>query len=639
MDLYVKASGLKESSLSLREEMNREHEHEAVEISLLKRSIRRMTGESGFLPKVVRSSEIRSDYLKEVVEAVVGRMPRDTIAQKAFRVAAETRLAMIDLIETEIDVPTTLEALEKRVADTVSEKLAEAIEGDPQATDQLLAALLQMSLIEVRSVLKQNKIDDFRALARALRVTSVEPSAGAQTPKYSTAEFGNLERSVRAAEKLEQILEKQVKGLLRSKGLRATELEGITVSFLVKPRNSLVAIEKQVLDELQKKTRVPSPEEVVQLLAARDSISKAPQGQPGSSTFYEMSQQRRYGEIGSLVQKDLVWHFVSSILTNLTRVVETYVRSKQDLLRMRALLKSMREDSQSEFQYVQEEILVDVMSNRILEMKCVFPELDAKTVCVWMHARLSSSDLRTAESSLASSPSPVFEGIVQSSLKLDGLEFDNYAIAFDVMQRFLNKQHQAVVAREQLAVEARIQERDLAESKKKSLDPLEFIYTKAHTVFRAISRVGAKGLEWGPTDDAKCCNLLAFYVKSNRGRPVCQVCGEAQTTGACATHGKGHMNVSNDFDNLAVFVMRAISDIKSGLIGPTSKPFGWEEARSVVQREMSGLKRGGKLTSRTNTKELMPGEINYVVGPAIAAVIGKYFNESLMYAARGADIA
>jgi hypothetical protein len=65
----------------------------------------------------------------------------------------------------------------------------------------------------------------------------------------------------------------------------------------------------------------------------------------------------------------------------------------------------------------------------------------------------------------------------------------------------------------------------------------------------------------------------------------------------------------------------------------------WDKAKSTIDREIGILKRKGKLTSKTNLKELLPGEINYIIGPALSAVIGKYFNESLVYAARRADIA
>ena len=85
--------------------------------------------------------------------------------------------------------------------------------------------------------------------------------------------------------------------------------------------------------------------------------------------------------------------------------------------------------------------------------------------------------------------------------------------------------------------------------------------------------------------------------------------------------------------------MNAITSIKISLLGKSAEPMTWDEARTIVQREISSLKRKGKLTSKTNLKELLPGEINYIVGPTISSVVGKYFNESLEYAARSVGFA
>jgi hypothetical protein len=101
------------------------------------------------------------------------------------------------------------------------------------------------------------------------------------------------------------------------------------------------------------------------------------------------------------------------------------------------------------------------------------------------------------------------------------------------------------------------------------------------------------------------------------------------------------MKEATDMDNLAVFIMRGIYEIKDGLVGTGkgAEPMPWDKAKSAVDREIGILKRKGKLTSKTNLKELLPGEINYVIGPAMCAIVGEYFNDSLVYAARRADIA
>jgi hypothetical protein len=373
----------------------------------------------------------------------------------------------------------------------------------------------------------------------------------------------------------------------------------------------------------------------------REQVQSGALSNLGISSARDFSQQRIEEETTASIRLDIVWHFTTSILTNLTRVVESYIRSKQDLLRVKALLKSIYEDTDTSLQFLREEILIDLSSMRIYEMKIVHPELDATTICTWMHARLSSKDMMAAGKDLETTTSPVFDGIIDKSLDMNSLEFDNYAIAFDIMQRFLKQERLEKIAKEEYAFEAKEKETRAIESKKVGIDVLMYLHNKAATVFRAIGRVGTKGLEWSQSDTTKCSNLLAYYIKNNRGRLICTACGAVTKDGNCPQHKTSFIKEANDTENLSIFIMRALFELKEGLIGAGkgTEPMPWDKAKSTIDREISILKRKGKLTSKTNLKELLPGELNYIVGPALSAVIGKYFNESLVYAARRADIA
>jgi hypothetical protein len=348
----------------------------------------------------------------------------------------------------------------------------------------------------------------------------------------------------------------------------------------------------------------------------------------------EMGLQRIQAANVASLPYDFAWHFMIQLFTNLTRVVEIYLRSRQDLLRIKALLKSIYEGTEAELQHLREEILIDVTSNRIYEMKCIFPEMDADSICTWMHARFSSLNVTGSKTELQSTSSPVFEGFVDEPLKLAGLEFDNYAIAFDLMQRFLVKERKKKDTKAELALASKMEEQEAISKRRGQLDVLSWIDTKAHTVFRAIGRVSPKGIEWSKNDDIKCSNLLAFYIKVNRGKQICSSCGQDAKDNKCDRHGKGNIINADDIANLAIFLKHAITSIKVGLIGSGAEPMTWEEARSIIQREINAMKRKGKITSKTNLKELMPGEINHIVGPTISAVVGKYFNDSLVYASR-----
>ncbi|MFW9794590.1 MAG: hypothetical protein ACFFEE_09830 [Candidatus Thorarchaeota archaeon] len=639
-ELYAKASGLKESAMSLREELLREHPSEVPETTVLKMGIEKIFGKVEYAKCRLIDAIIPPRSWDAIASDVAARFCRRTEDLKGLRNSNEIRIALLLVLEEEFDTPTTLEEYEKRLGIVVSGPIAEILTADAETILDTLSRILHVTPDDVRAQLRRKGISDPTVIGPGLQALATEPVVDSSKPEVSKEELEQLERSLRTLEKMERLLDGPVKGLLRSKGYWSAELEKISIDLFTKDRSKLVGIEIEILEELKKKMRVPLPEEVVRLLGVREQVRTGALSSLGISSARDFTQQRTEEETVLALRMDIIWHFTIGILTNLTRVVESYIRSKQDLLRIKALLKSIYEDTESGLQYLREEILIDLQSMRIYEMKVNFPELDAQTICTWMHARLSSKDMMAAKD-LETSVSPVFEGIVDKSLDMSSLEFDNYAIAYDIMHRFLKQERLEKLAKEEFALETKEKEKRRLESKKEGIDVLMYLHNKALTVFRAISRVGTKGLEWSQNDTTKVANLLAYYIKNNRGRLICTACGSVPVDGKCKQHGTNFIKDSTDIDNLSIFIMRSIYEIKEGLIGTGRgvEPMPWDKAKSTVDREIAALKRKGKLTSKTNLKELMPGELNYIIGPALSSVVGKYFNESLVYAARRADIA
>jgi len=640
-ELYVKASGLKESALSLRDELLREHPSEVPEITILRMGLDKILGRIEYAKGRLIDASIPVKSWDEITLAITERFCKPVDTLKGLKNAHEMRIHLLEALEDEFDIPTTLDGYESRIGMIVTTKAAEILSVEPNHALDTISCFLNVDVDEIKAQLRRKGISDQSIIGPGLKSLTSEHTSETEKPRVSKEEFEMLERSLKTLEKIEHTLDGPVKGMLRSRGLRATELDKIGIELFTKDRSKLVGIETEVLDALNKKIRVPPPEEIVRLLKTREDVKSGALSSLGISSARDFSQQRTEEETIQSLRLDLIWHFTIGMLTNLTRVVESYIRSKQDLLRIKSLLKSIYEDTDVVMQFLREEILIDLVSMRIYEMKVVYPELEAKTICSWMHARFSNKDMIAAGKDLEISTSPVFEGIVDNSLDMSNLEFDNYAIAYDIMQRFLKQERLEKLAKEEFAFEAKQKEKRRIEEKKEGIDVLMYLHNKARTVFRAISRVGTSGLEWTPNDTTKCANLLAYYIKTGRGRKICSACGSVPSDVKCPQHGGNFMKDSTDMDNLSVFIMRSLFEIKEGLIGEGRgvEPMSWDKAKSTVEREIGILKRRGKLTSKTNLKELMPGEINYVIGPAICAIVGKYFNESLVYAARRADIA
>jgi len=638
-EIYEKASGLKESSLTLREELLKEREPEIPETAVLLRCITRLLGHTTYLQGPLSPGDIDNSKWEEIARAVTQNIAKSGQGLQALRKAHQIRLEALDAIEREFQTPTSLEEFENRVGDFLAKRIAEEIAANPNDAYFLLGHLLGLNPNDVKAALRPKGIASPTDLVSGFgALTAGAPEDVGRTP----AEKGDLEdmdRSLKTLDKIEQTLEKSVKGMLRSRGLKSSELDKISLQLLTKERSSLIGIEIVVLEQLKKMVRVPPPQEIARLIKLREDVQKGALTSSGVSSGPQVSRQLKQDETIRSLKLDIVWHLMIGLFTNLTRVVEMYVRSKQDILRIKALLKSIYEKTESELQVYREEILFDFAIVRIQEIKCICPELDTLSLWAWFHARLSGEDMDSAKSEFTGSSSSVFEGVVKAPLRIAGLEFDNYAIAFDVMNRFLVREKRAKQAKEEVAVETKLEEQKMIETKRKELDVLTFIYTKAHTVFKATGRTGPKGLEWTSTDSSKCANLLSLYLRTNRGRAICTACGSMAKEGTCPNHGSELVNASSDLDNLAVFIMQGISEIKTGLIGPSAESMSWEKAKAVVQKETSLLKQKGKLDKKANLKLLLPGEIDYVVGPAMAAVVAQYFNESLQYAARRARLA
>ncbi len=638
-ELYTKASGLKESALSLRDELMREHPTEVIEITILRRGIMKIFGSDEYMKSRLIEADIPDATWKTIAQAILENVSQICKNPRTLSRAHELRIQILELFEIEFDSPTTIDDYEINLGNNIAKLIGDTIKESPSATYDLLSIITGLPASDIETTMRSKGIREPEVLAEGLTSAAEPPEESTEGPQISQEEMEELERSLRRLEKIETTLEKSVKGMLKAQGLRASELDKITIEFLTKDPKELIGIESKVLEALMKKIRVPSPSEMRELLLIRRQVESGSLKSIGMKTSSEMIQKRKYGEIIESLKLDLVWHMTINLLTNLTRVVETYIRSKQDLLRIKALLKSIYEDSESDVASLREEILIDLTMKRIYELKCVHPELDATTICAWMHARLSSQNLTTARDELESTASPVFSGVKDAPLKLDGLEFDNYAIAYDLMHRFLAKERLAKLAKEEYALEVEMERKRVIEGKRAKIDMISWIDTKSKTVFRAISRVGTRGLEWTPNDEMKCANLLAYFVKQHRGLQVCTICGSYATDGKCKNHGKSGITTAGDMENLVVLVIRAITAIKTNLVGSKAEPLSWDQARAIVQRVIGELKRRGKLTSKTNLNELLPGELNQIVGPAIAKVLGRYFNESLEYAARRSDLA
>ncbi|MHA1638136.1 MAG: hypothetical protein ACTSUB_09000, partial [Candidatus Thorarchaeota archaeon] len=470
-EIYVKASGLKESSMSLREELLKAHDYEVAETSVLKQGISALLGRSAYLEQRPSAMMIPDSRWAIIVDAIIDHILRGKFSVSVMRNVHETRVNLLELMESEIESPTTLEEFEQRVGAEIASQITDLIKTNPSDYIEIISLFIGMATADVSAHLRENRLTDAQVIMDGLATSEVQSDDdGAEQPTHTKEELEQITRQLRTLEKIEHALEKPVKGMLRSKGLRAAELDKISLELLIKDRTSLIGIEIEVLESLKKKVRVPPPEDIKRLMKLREDVQSGSIGGTAVTSSTDIGRKLQMGESLVALRLDLVWHFTFGALKNLSRVIEIYLRSKQDLLRCKAILKSIYEDAETEMQFLREEVLIDLASMRIYEMKVIHPELDSSYVCTWFHARLSSTDLDSARKDLDSKPSPVFEGIQDVGLKTESLTFDNYAIAFDLMQRFIERQKTQKLAKEEFILETKRAKQKRVDAKKGTID-------------------------------------------------------------------------------------------------------------------------------------------------------------------------
>jgi hypothetical protein len=138
-EFYTKASGLKESSLSLREELLKTHAEEIIEMSVLKKGIEETVGTVRLLDKRVLTEDYPTKSWRRIADLVTDRILKSESNVNAIRIAYEIRMSALDVLEQEIETPTTLEEYEANIGQVIIEEMGRLTESDPSVVFEVSA--------------------------------------------------------------------------------------------------------------------------------------------------------------------------------------------------------------------------------------------------------------------------------------------------------------------------------------------------------------------------------------------------------------------------------------------------------------------------------------------------------------------
>jgi hypothetical protein len=233
-ELYTKASGLKESALSLREELLREHPFEVPETTVLRRGLEHIYGRVEYSKGRLLDALIPPRNWDSIASVITKRFCKGTDELKGIKQAHRIRLALLEAIEDDYDTPITINDYERRLGDVVTGPIASILSADSSAVLDSLSTLLTIDSDDLKAQLRRKGIDNVSVIGNGLQALTDTVEESAPGPQVSKDEMELLERSLKTLEKLEDTLERPVKGLLKARGLRAMELDKISIDLLTK---------------------------------------------------------------------------------------------------------------------------------------------------------------------------------------------------------------------------------------------------------------------------------------------------------------------------------------------------------------------------------------------------------------------
>ena len=171
-ELYAKASGLKESSLSLRDELLREHPSEVPETTVLKTGLQKILGRTEYAKGRLGDPLVPATSWNMIVEAITERFCKKPSDLEGVKNAHKIRVELLEVIEEDYDTPTTIDDFERRLSERVAGSVTSILASNPAIILNTLSHLCNISEDDLRAQLRRKGIDDPSVITSGLQALS-----------------------------------------------------------------------------------------------------------------------------------------------------------------------------------------------------------------------------------------------------------------------------------------------------------------------------------------------------------------------------------------------------------------------------------------------------------------------------------
>jgi hypothetical protein len=327
------------------------------------------------------------------------------------------------------------------------------------------------------------------------------------------------------------------------------------------------------------------------------------------TNYSEILFMLKFEKVLSDLVKDIFFQFLSKILRQLGRVIESYLRISNEKALYLLALKKIRGTTESE-DWVRikiEELVIKRIIKRQKELVDIFDaENKAFLINGFILARLTETSLKNAKEKLKNESSPIYKGIKDLKLRKELISPISYCLGFDLIKRLkkYNEQRREEIEEVKLEKEREREEKKKEVRKKQEGSTLNWIERR---ITYSLMRVKSQGIN---------PNQLYWQEKDNK-----------TATDNIKLHSELEGNI---IDLISEYFLFSINKINSMTSDVQLRLPSEEKVRKFVENTVENTLRE-RLGHNPNSKEIknmLEGE-KYEIAQKISKKIGKFLDKAI----------
>lgn len=530
-EIIQRSSKLRMISQEIEESLTEEiKENEYIELALTNGIHERMKKDFEIenLKDLVMETVPMRKLLTKIINNLLNLFPTSKRALDVFVDAIHFKKTLYSEFKEYNSTKTDYEIFEYEISKKIQEKIRELSKNKTShEIIYFLEGLTEKNFAEILEIFTRFGITDISAFLNLLHID--------KDRFFSTLKLYGIEKMEikKLSSPIDNPLTKAESALLKLKE-KIPEIENKTIKdFIDNPQPG----DNKILSEIEKEIQM-SPEDLIKLFKKKRLIDQKIIKPLDIANYSSLVLLFEHQNILDNISREIFFAFFSKISRQISRILESYIKIKQDQSIYLLGLKKISSTNENWVKVKIEELIIERLMKRQRELAIVFnAERDPFLVNGFMLARFLNTKLNDAAEMLKKEPSVVYFGVKPLTLPMDLISPVSYCIAFDLLERYKVSQERRLLHVESIAIKenAKIEEKK-AEIKKAQQDStFNWIDRKISSSIMRVSSLNPSLLYWTEKDNSMCSDNIKLHSELQNVM-LCATCYNLFDNESCPEH-------------------------------------------------------------------------------------------------------